>query len=240
MPFHPPLRAVLFDVYGTLLKSSAGETHPNPALRSLIERAHAASPYPFPEVDIREVHAAMHPELSPEEIERLAMAHEQAANPVSAMPGAAETLRELSSRGLLLGLVSNAQFYTVPVMENCLGDSLANLGIDPEFCVFSYLERRAKPDVHLFEIARERLLGRGVRADEVLYVGNDVRNDIEPAKAAGFRTALFAGEKASLRLRGKNLEESGADLVLPDLLKVVHASGVQPEFPHPAGIRPSG
>jgi putative hydrolase of the HAD superfamily len=212
-----PLRAILFDVYGTLLKSTAGETHPNPAMRELIEKAHASSPHPFPEVDIREIHAALHPELSAAEIERLSMAHEHTVNPVSAMPGAAETLRQLSSSGLLLGLVSNAQFYTVPVMESCLGDSLANLGIDPELCVFSYLERRAKPDVHLFEIIRDRLLERGIRPEETLYVGNDVRNDIDPAKSCGFLTALFIGDDSSLRLRGRPLEESGASLVVASL-----------------------
>ena len=216
------LRAVLFDVYGTLLRSTAGETHPDPAMRALIEQAHARSPHPFPEVDIREIHAAMHPELSPAEIERLAMKHEQTVNPVSAMPGAADTLRELWSRGLSLGLVSNAQFYTVPVLEACLGQSLANLGIDPGLCVFSYLERRAKPDVYLFEVARDRLLERGISPEEVLYVGNDVRNDIDPAKAAGFRTALFAGDETSLRLRGRSIEESGADLVITDLRQLPH------------------
>ena len=215
------IRAVLFDIYGTLLKSAAGETHPDPALRALIERAHAASPHRIPEVDIRGIHALMHPGLSPAEIERLAMAHEQAVNPVSAMPGAVETLRKLSSRGVLLGLVSNAQFYTVPVLEACLGASLADFGIDPELCVFSYRERRAKPDVHLFEVVRERLLERGVRAEEALYVGNDVRNDIEPAKAAGFRTALFAGDESSLRLRGRPLTDSGADRVIRDLRELV-------------------
>jgi putative hydrolase of the HAD superfamily len=207
-------RAVLFDIYGTLLRSAAGETHPDPVMRALIEEAHAASPHPFPEVDIREIHAAMHPRGSMEEIERLAMEHEQAVNPVSAMPGAAETLHELSSRGIVLGLVSNAQFYTVPVLEECLGGPLAGFGIDPELCVFSYLERRAKPDPWLFGIARDRLLERGILPGEVIYVGNDVRNDIEPAKAAGFRAALFAGDESSLRLRGKCLEESGADLVI--------------------------
>jgi len=220
MPFLPSLRAVLFDVYGTLLKSSAGETHPDPALHSLIEKAHAASPHPFPEVDIREIHAALHPELSPTEIERLAMAHEQTINPASAMPGAVETLRELYLRGLLLGLVSNAQFYTVPALESCLGDSLSIFGIDSKLCIFSYHERRAKPDVHLFEIARDRLLERGIQPEEVLYVGNDVRNDIDPAKAIGFRTALFAGDETSLRLRGRDIRSSGADRVITDLRQI--------------------
>jgi len=210
------LRAVLFDVYGTLLKSAAGETHPDSAMRALIEKAHAASPHPFPEVDIREIHAAMHPLLSASEIERLAMEHEQAVNPVTTMPGAAETLRELSSRGLKLGIISNAQFYTVPVMESSLGDSLENFGIDPGLCIFSYLERRAKPDTHLFEIAHERLLEHGIQPHQVLYVGNDVRNDIDPAKSCGFQTALFTGDETSLRLRGRPLSACGATLILSD------------------------
>lgn len=215
------LRAVLFDIYGTLLKSSAGETYPDPAIRALIEKAHAASPHQFPEIDIREIHAAIHPKLSAPEIERLAMAHERAVNPVTAMPGAAETLRELSSRGLTLGLISNAQFYTVPVLESALGDSLANFGIDPDLCFFSYLEHRAKPDTHLFEIARDPLLERGIYPHEALYVGNDVRNDIAPANACGFQTALFTGDDTSLRLRGRTLEACGATLILPRLRNLI-------------------
>ncbi len=37
--------------------------------------------------------------------------------------------------------------------------------------------------------------------EEILYLGNDIRNDIWPAQAEGFRTALFAGDRRSLRLR---------------------------------------
>ena len=210
-------RAVLFDIYGTLLSSAAGELHPDPALRDLIARAHATSPHPFPEIDIREIHAALHPELAPEEIEALAIDHERKANPVTPMPGAAETLRYLAAKGIPLGLISNAQFYTVPILEEALGATLTELGIDPEFCCFSYLERRAKPDPFLFEILRDKLARRGISASDVLYIGNDVRNDIDPARATGFRTALFAGDPSSLRLRSRSLKTSGADQVIRDL-----------------------
>jgi putative hydrolase of the HAD superfamily len=215
-----PLHAVLFDIYGTLLSSAAGELHPDPALRDLIAKAHAASPHPFPEIDIREIHAVLHPELGPEEIEALAFAHEWKANPVSAMPGAADVLRHLAARGIPLGLISNAQFYTVPVLEEALESTLAELGIDPRLCGFSYLERRAKPDPYLFEIVRDHLTKRGIPASQVLYIGNDVRNDIDPARATGFRTALFAGDPLSLRLRGRNLDHCGADHVIRDLREI--------------------
>ncbi len=214
-------RAVLFDIYGTLLSSAAGELHPDPSLRDLIAKAHAASPHPFPEIDIREIHAALHPELAPDEIEALAIAHEKKANPVTPMPGAAETLRRLAAKGIPLGLISNAQFYTVPVLEEALGATLTDLGIDPELCCLSYLERRAKPDPWLFEVLRDELARRGIPAAEVLYVGNDVRNDIDPARATGFRTALFAGDPKSLRLRGRSLDDCGADQVIRDLRELL-------------------
>lgn len=125
-------RAILFDIYGTLLSSTAGELHPDPALREAIARAHAASPHPFPEIDIREIHAQLHPDLPPPEIEALALDHERRANPVAPMPGAAATLRRLAASGIVLGLISNAQFCTVPILEEALGASLTELGIDPE------------------------------------------------------------------------------------------------------------
>lgn len=210
-------RAVIFDIYGTLLSSAAGELHPDPALRDLIAKAHAASLYPFPEIDIREIHSALHPELAPDEIEAFAIAHERRANPVTPMPGAAETLRQLAAKGTLLGLISNAQFYTVPILEDALGATLTELGIDPDLCCFSYIERRAKPDPFLFEIIRDKLARRGIQPGEAIYVGNDVRNDIDPARGTGLSTALFAGDMDSLRLRGRSLDDSGADHVIHDL-----------------------
>lgn len=213
----PGIRAVLLDIYGTLLVSSSGEIHPDPRLRAAIELAHASSPHPFPEVDIREIHASLHPELAAAEIETLAMEHERRSNPVAAMPAAVDTLRLLGGTGIELGLISNAQFYTVPILEACLGVSLTELRIDPSLCRFSYREKRAKPDPVLFTTVREVLAMREISAAAVLYVGNDVRNDIEPARSAGFRTALFAGDMRSLRLRDKSLADCGADVILTEL-----------------------
>ena len=41
----------------------------------------------------------------------------------------------------------------------------------------------------------------GVAPGEVLYVGNDMLNDVYAAGQVGFRTALFAGDQRSLRMR---------------------------------------
>ena len=211
---------MLFDIYGTLLVSSAGGTHPDPLIREAISQAHAVSPHPYPEVDIREIHAAWHPELSPEEIEELAIQQECELNPAAPMPGALETLQALKSAGIPAGLISNAQFYTVPLLEKALGATLPDLGIDPALCHFSYLAKRAKPDTFLFQAAHQILARRGIPAGSVLYIGNDVRNDIDPARETGFRTALFAGDPRSLRLHGRTLEDSGANCIVNDLLEI--------------------
>jgi putative hydrolase of the HAD superfamily len=214
------IRAVLFDIYGTLLVSNAGGTHPDPALRAAIASAHAASPHPYPEVDIREIHAALRPELSEAEIEVLAMEQECALNPVAPMPGVVEMLQALMAAGIAVGLVSNAQFYTVQVLEKALGASLDDLGVDLALCQFSYEVKRAKPDLCLFHAVRDALASRGVPATEVIYVGNDVQKDIDPARATGFRTALYAGDSRTLRLHGRTLEEAGADRVVNDLREI--------------------
>ena len=225
------IRAVLFDVYGTLLKSRADGVHPDPVLRAEIARVHAESPHPFPEVDIREIHSALHPEMSATEIEELALRHERKVNPLSAMPGAREALEGLAAMGLKLGLVSNAQFYTVPVIEENLEASLGELGIGCDLCWFSYVVRRAKPDSWLFEAAREALVEMGVEAGEVLYVGNDVHNDIDPARTTGFRSVLFAGDADSLRLRGRSPDDCGADHVIRDLRELLRLVSPMPGSP---------
>ena len=66
---------------------------------------------------------------------------------------------------------------------------------------FSYQHRHAKPGGYLYNLAAERLAELGVEPHEVVYVGNDVRNDVAPALRVGFRAVLFAGDRRSLRLR---------------------------------------
>jgi putative hydrolase of the HAD superfamily len=52
-------------------------------------------------------------------------------------------------------------------------------------------------------------------------------NDIYPSKKAGFKTALFAGDNRSLRLRTDDLKCSNlsADLVITDLIQIIDYLG---------------
>jgi putative hydrolase of the HAD superfamily len=192
----------------------------------------------YPEVDIRNIILEVLRFLNARELggkeptrafcEALAVEYECRSNPTWPMPGLAETLRRLKEREVSLGIVSNAQFYTPLLFPALLDESLEALGFDPDLCVLSYRLLEAKPSLHLFRQALEVLTRRGIRPEEVLYVGNDRVNDIWPAAQTGMRTALFAGDGRSFRPREgdtriRNVRE---DLLLTDLRQLLDVLGI--------------
>ncbi|MGD8667822.1 MAG: hypothetical protein PVI58_17580, partial [Desulfobacterales bacterium] len=64
---------------------------------------------------------------------------------------------------------------------------------------------------------------KGIARSSTLVVGNDMLNDIYPAKKMGFQTALFAGDARSLRLRKDDprCHDLRADLILTDLEQLI-------------------
>lgn len=131
-----------------------------------------------------------------------AIEYETAVNPVWPMPHALEIIQSLNNRGIHLGLISNAQIFTPLLFNVFFGDSSEGLGFNPSLCFFSFKDRTAKPSLKLFQSAQRELTNRwGIDPSKVLYVGNDMLNDIYPASRIGFKTALFAGDQRSLRLR---------------------------------------
>ncbi len=255
------VRAVLFDLYGTLFISGTGEVGTSreaacgealpQALEAMgvpvegpvgeavhllfdaIEASHAAarrSGIAYPEVDIVDVWREVATEMadrgllakrdwSRAELERLAVEYEARANPVWPMPGVGACLRALREGGLLLGIVSNGQFYTPELFTALLGRPVESWGFDCELQYYSYRHGVAKPGVDLYRMAAEALGRRGLEPNDVLYVGNDMLNDVRPASLVGFRTALFAGDGRSLRLREGERQLDGVrpDLVLTHL-----------------------
>jgi putative hydrolase of the HAD superfamily len=160
---------------------------------------------PYPEIRVEELWAALPgvpgregPIFDPREF---ALRYELAVNPASPMPGAGELLARLKGSGLILGLISNAQFFTLLLFDAFFNGPPEALGFDPGLLIYSFEEGEAKPSPRLFSKAAAFLAARGIQAEAVLYMGNDMLNDILPATAAGFKTALFAGDRRSLRIR---------------------------------------
>ena len=257
----PPLslRAVLFDIYGTLLISGVGEvgTVERPTARAaeetLVElgcpvagagtrvaetleatiRTHhqrmRVEGVDFPEVSIDRIwretlQRLVADQVLPESAGRLdprqvSLAYEMRVNPVWPMPGFAELMTTLRQCGIVVGVVSNAQWFTPAVVETLTGGRLAQWGWPEDLQVYSYRYGRAKPSLQLFQVAVGGLARRGIPPDEVLYVGNDMRNDCWGAGRVGFKTALFAGDARSLRLREEDplVGDYQADWVVNDL-----------------------
>ena len=104
------------------------------------------------------------------------------------MPGAAEALRGFDGNGILLGLASNAQPYTLRELEQ----TLANAGLSfklftPALCMFSFEVGFSKPDPHFFRLLTARLRLMGVQTAETLLIGNSPENDVIPARAQGWQ-----------------------------------------------------
>jgi len=263
------IRGVLFDVYGTLLISAAGEigggtvaarraamgaalgdagladdprTPPPQALvhdlQAAIRGAHAEANrhgVPYPEVDLRVIWRRLLPAAAAATTECAAVSYECRSNPVWPMPGAARVVAALQTRGPV-GIVSNAQFFTPLV----LAALLPQVTFDPELVVWSFVQGEAKPSARLFAHAAELMAHHhGHRPEQLVMVGNDLRNDILAARQAGLRGALFAGDARSLRLRRDDPACAGLrpELVLSELPQLPAALPVGP-LPEGGAPRP--
>jgi putative hydrolase of the HAD superfamily len=233
------IRAVLFDVYGTLVVSgcgdigltdtAAGRDHFRAALdaaridtdklpagfdgaAALVETIGAShviareQGVDYPEVDILAIWQTLLSRLDvaadTRTLRHAVIEYEFRSNAVWPMPGLDAVIDALARQGLVLGIVSNAQFYTPLMLEAFLGRNIVTAGFDPRCCAWSYRQLVGKPSVRIYEPALATLRrDHGIEPQAVLYVGNDLRNDIWPARRLGCRTALFAGDARSLRLR---------------------------------------
>lgn len=183
---------------------------------------------PYPEPDIRTVWEGVLDRMVTENLisipskeypsEQVAAEFEMRMNPVWPMPGAVDMLSYFKTGGILQGIISNSQFYTLIALEALTGKSIDELGLHPDLLHWSYEEKMKKPGLPFYKSFIKKLnqTDSKVTPAEVLYVGNDMLKDVYPADAIGFKTALFAGDKRSLKWRQnddrcKNLQP---DLVL--------------------------
>lgn len=260
------IRAVVFDVYGTLFSSGVGdislatEDDRDALLRETLiangiyptaladklrldEQLHnlihghqdsrREEGIEYPEVDIRRVWQDLLNQLEALNliepldeisIEKLVLDYETRVNPTQPMPGLADALGELHERSLVLSVISNAQFYTPFLFEAFLGKTIEELGFCPNCNVWSYAELEGKPSQQLYKYAEKRLAEHhSITPEQCLYVGNDMRNDIWPAQALGFKTALFAGDRLSLRRREDHpaCKDIRADLEITELDQIL-------------------
>lgn len=268
--FDANIKAVVFDIYGTLLVSSSGDIDQAEISTSNLEQAFEASNIrvinnevnalehilhdfeytikichqeakknniSYPEIDILSIwenvllHARRKGLVQFNEdanVLRMTCIFEFLSNQVYPMPGMKEVIAKLKEKGYPLGIVSNAQFYTPIVMNYFLTKAV---GLDEEIAffdkditVYSYKLGKGKPDTDLFSDLVPVLEKKyKLKPEQVLFVGNDMLKDIFTSNKMGFKTALFAGDKRSLRMREDDKRVNGLkpDYVITDLKQLL-------------------
>jgi FMN phosphatase YigB (HAD superfamily) len=146
-------------------------------------------------------------------------------------PGAAAALRAVSAAGLLQGLLADGQCFTTVQLQRGLAvqDDSASLDelVPAELRFLSADLRVRKPSERLFRAAMQALQDRGVGAGEVLHVGSRLAQDLIPARRMGMKTALFAGDKASLQATKPQLKDriTRPDVMLTELSQIAEVIG---------------
>jgi len=213
------VKAVIFDVYHTLLEVSDGPVDAeaqwqagrpdfsggktsgslaefDAACRAVVARDHAERKRAgarWPEVDWRSVARRAAPGLAGLDeaaLDAFLVFHARLQRRTGAMAGAQEFLTDLRHRGILTGIASNAQNYTLAEMQ---GSGLWPQEFIPELCFWSFQHGFSKPDPQVFSLLTEKLETRGILPEETLMIGDRLDNDIAPARGAGWQTWHFQG-----------------------------------------------
>lgn len=269
----PEIKAIIFDIYGTLLISDSGDidmarfSSENllyalqkadiqilekeeqvktrfledmlQKIRETIDHIHSEKKernVPFPEINVIDVWEQVINEFSdkgkisaPQNngLRTYSLLFELMSNRIYPMPHMKEVLLKLKSLQFPLGIISNAQFYTPIIMNYFLKNEITDKEeiefFDPELSFYSYKLGVAKPDTTPFNQLKEQLKKNyGIKPAEAIYIGNDMYNDVYPASKTGFKTALFAGDKRSLRLRENYsiINNIQPDIVIKDLRSI--------------------
>lgn len=175
-----PIRAVLFDVYGTLVEIQR-PCRPYRKLLDLLEqqgglnRADVGRLVMCQPWGLLDAARELGMTTSAAELQALDGELHEELDRVRPFPEVERTLTELNSRGILVGVCSNLALpYVAPVRTH--------LGHLVDEAIWSCAVGALKPDRKIFQIASERL---GVEAGEILMVGDNYTADVAGARKAG-------------------------------------------------------
>lgn len=220
------IRAALFDIYTTILEVGPPPANADALWQQLFEEMLATTPpltrtqfsvataqviarlhadarwrgIPWPEIQWPSVVLQVIPDLArlpARKLDDFLLRQMQLGRTLRLAAGAADCLRWLRDNQRLLGIASNAQAYTLRELDTVLSGVGLNLSMfDRDVRFWSFENGFSKPDPHVFRILTARLEACGISPAETLMVGDRLDNDIEPARAFGWRTwQLVSGKQ---------------------------------------------
>ncbi len=282
----PGIKAVTWNVYGTLLTIADGQLllqHPQairmqvamektihefnmwasmtrrpgqpweyflPKYNSAVEEASLAGGCKkgdFPEVNSAQVWAKLLEFLSRKEYqydedrygdwdeyaEKVAFFFQLCLQGCQAAKSALASLTAVAEAGFQQGLLAEAQPYTLAQLLQGLERQgrlppLANL-FAPGCLIQTCEQGVRKPSLSLYSLCRERFGELNIEPEKILYVSSRLADDLAVAKQLGFRTALFAGDKLSLKATGTECKDPAMkpDRLLTDLSQIRSILGIK-------------
>jgi HAD superfamily hydrolase (TIGR01509 family) len=105
-------------------------------------------------------------------------------------PDAIAVLSTLRSRGIRLGICSNAPFPPEMMLRQVGGNGIGDL---MDGVVFSSMVGRRKPAPEMYRAALSAI---GVEPERVLFVGNRLREDYEGPRSLGMRAVLYTAHNS--------------------------------------------
>jgi FMN phosphatase YigB (HAD superfamily) len=146
-------------------------------------------------------------------------------------PGCADALKAVADAGRQSGLLGDGQCFTAVQLARGLKaqDEEADLEplVPPSLRFLSCDVRAKKPAERLFRHAMQFLAEKKIMPGEVLHVGSRLTDDLVPARRMGMKTALFAGDRASLEATPEQLKETASrpDVLLTELNQIADVLG---------------
>jgi FMN phosphatase YigB (HAD superfamily) len=148
-----------------------------------------------------------------------------------AYPGAVAALAHVKAAGLKQGLIANTQCFTTVQLERGLAKqtpagSLSKL-FDADLLTCSHEVRGRLPSERLFRQFLTAVAAKGIAPSQVLHVGSRMSLNVVPAKRMGLKTALFAGDKASLEATMEQVKDplTRPDVLLTELTQIADVVG---------------
>lgn len=144
--------------------------------------------------------------------EKIAYFFQMCLQGVEAAPDAVEAITAVSQLGLVQGILADAQPFSLIQALRAFGQQAKlpplNQLFDPACLILSCQLGVRKPSATLYETCLKRFASKGIEPQEILYVGNRLQNDLAVARHLGIRTALYAGDKLSLKATSSEINNA--------------------------------
>jgi FMN phosphatase YigB (HAD superfamily) len=143
----------------------------------------------------------------------------------------AAALRHVAEHGLKQGLLADGQCFTRMQLQRGLAaqdkDAILDKLLDKDLNFLSYEIRGRKPSERLYRHAVAALNQMGIAPNQTLHIGTSIQRDLVPARRSGMRTALFAGDRASLQATPEQFNEPSnrPDVLLTKLSQITEIVG---------------